>query len=84
MHTDPEGHRTEAAKRQTNLSVRADLVEAARSAGVNLSGLLERVLESELEFVRCRHWQKENVASVEAYNRYVKSCGTFAQTWISW
>ena len=68
-----------AGRRPTNLSVRADLAAAARSAGVNLSALLERALEIELVRVRRRHWRQENLASIEAYNRYVKARGAFAQ-----
>ena len=73
---------SEAGKRQTNLSVRADLIEAARSAGLNLSATLERALESELARVRRRQWREENTASIEAYNRHVNDRGTFAQTWL--
>jgi antitoxin CcdA len=75
----PEGHQSLAGRRPTNLSVRADLAAAARSAGVNLSALLERALEIELVRVRRRHWRQENLASIEAYNRYVKARGAFAQ-----
>jgi antitoxin CcdA len=71
-----------AGKRQTNLSVRADLIEAARIAGLNLSATLERALESELVRIRRRQWREENAASIEAYNRHVSDRGTFAQTWL--
>jgi antitoxin CcdA len=72
-----------AGRRPTNLSVRADLAAAARSAGVNLSALLERALEIELVRVRRRQWREENRASIEAYNQHVKTCGAFAQIWAS-
>ena len=35
-------------KRATNVSVRSDLLSAAREAGVNLSAALERALTEEL------------------------------------
>jgi len=76
--------RTATIKRQTNLSVRADLVDAARRARLNLSAILERALESELARVRCRQWREENAASIEAYNRHVKNGGTFTQMWLRW
>ena len=41
-----------AAKRATNVSIRADLLDAAREAGVNLSATLERALADELSRVR--------------------------------
>lgn len=72
-----------AGRRPTNLSVRADLAAAARSARVNLSALLERALEVELVRARRRQWREENVASIEAYNRHVKARGAFAQIWAS-
>jgi post-segregation antitoxin (ccd killing protein) len=83
MHEDLEPHQS-LAKRQTNLSVRPDLVEAARSAALNLSALLEQTLEKELVRVRRRRWRDENLASIEAYNRDVKTRGCFAQIWASW
>jgi antitoxin CcdA len=76
--------RSATIKRQTNLSVRADLVDAARSARLNLSAILERALESELARVRRRQWREENAASIEAYNRHVKNGGTFTQMWLRW
>jgi antitoxin CcdA len=74
-----EGHQSLAGRRPTNLSVRADLAAAARTAGVNLSALLERALELELARVRRRQWREENLGSIEAYNRYVRARGAFAQ-----
>jgi antitoxin CcdA len=76
--------RSATIKRQTNLTVRADLIEAARSARLNLSAILERALENELARVRRRQWREENAASIEAYNRQVKDGGTFAQMWLRW
>ncbi|MBV9723706.1 MAG: type II toxin-antitoxin system CcdA family antitoxin [Gammaproteobacteria bacterium] len=81
MQTWPHRQSLEG-KRQTNLSIRADLVEAARSAGVNLSALLERALENELVRVRRRRWREDNLTSIEAYNRHVKARGSFAQIWM--
>jgi antitoxin CcdA len=69
-------------KRPTNLSVRGDLVEAARAARLNLSALLERALEEELVRVKWRQWRQENVASIAAYNRHVKAYGAFTQIWM--
>jgi len=76
--------RSATIKRQTNLSVRADLIDAARSARLNLSAILERALESELARVRRRQWREENAASIEAYNRHVKNGGTFTEMWLRW
>lgn len=65
------------AKRPTNVSVRGDLVEAARRAGVNLSGLLERALIEELARVDARGWRAESQRAIVAYNDHLLLYGTF-------
>jgi antitoxin CcdA len=70
------------AKRPTNLSVRGDLIQAARAARLNLSALLERALEEELVRVKWRQWREENTTCIAAYNRHVKAHGAFAQIWL--
>ena len=77
-----EAQRTTVVKRPTNLSVRADLVEAARAARLNLSALLERALEEELVRVKWRQWRQENATSIAAYNRHVQAHGAFTQMWM--
>jgi len=66
-----------AAKRATNLSVRGDLLDAARAAGVNLSALLERALTEELARLRRVHWRRENSEAVATYNGHLQRHGTF-------
>jgi antitoxin CcdA len=68
-----------SAKRPTNLSIRRDLIDAARAARLNLSALLERALEEELTRLRWRQWRDANTASIETYNRHVKDYGTFSR-----
>jgi antitoxin CcdA len=79
-----EVHRPAFLKRATNLSVRSDLIEAARAARVNMSALLERALEEELVRLKWRQWREENAASIAAYNRHVKDHGAFVQIWQRW
>lgn len=67
------------AKRPTNLSVRGDLIAAARAARVNLSALLERALCEELVRLRWRQWREENQTAVAVYNRHVKENGAFCR-----
>jgi antitoxin CcdA len=66
-------------KRAANLSVRGDLIEAARVERVNLSALLEWALEKELQRARWRHWRQENAQAIDAYNRHLQEYGAFAQ-----
>jgi antitoxin CcdA len=78
-----EFHRAPTAtRRPINLSVRRDLIAAARAERLNLSALFERALEAELAQVRWRHWRETNAQGIEAYNRQVRSGGTFAQRWL--
>ena len=72
------------AKRRTNLSVRGDLIDAARAARVNLSDLLERALAEELVRIRWRQWREKNGPAVAAYNRYVTENGAFCRIGLRW
>jgi antitoxin CcdA len=66
------------AKRATNVSVRSDLLAAAREAGVNLSATLERALMQELADVKRKQWREENRDAIAAYNEYIEEHGTFS------
>ena len=65
------------AKCATNVVLRADLLEAAREAGINLSALLEQALIEELRVLRCRTWRLQNARAIEAYNGHVDDYGVF-------
>lgn len=66
-------------KRATNVSVRSDLLAAAREAGVNLSATLERALTEELAAVKRKKWLEENREAIEAYNEHVEKHGVFSE-----
>ena len=72
------------AKRRTNLSVRGDLIDAARAARVNLSHLLERALAEELVRIRWQQWREKNGPAIAAYNRYVTENGAFCRIGLRW
>ena len=72
------------AKRRTNLSVRGDLIDAARAARVNLSDLLERALAEELVRIRWQQWREKNGPAIAAYNRYVTENGAFCRIGLRW
>ena len=67
-----------AAKRATNVSVRGDLLAAAREAGVNLSATLERALTGELAELKRKKWREVNEGAIAAYNEFVEKHGTFS------
>jgi antitoxin CcdA len=66
------------AKRATNVSVRSDLLQAARDAGLNLSAMLERALMEELAAARRRKWREDNRDAIQAYNEHIEKHGTFS------
>lgn len=68
-----------APKRATNVSVRSDLLAAAREAGVNLSAALERALTEELAEARRMKWREDNREAIAAYNEHVEKHGTFSE-----
>jgi antitoxin CcdA len=73
-----DGRHRSVAKRATNVSIRVDLLDAARDAGVNLSATLERALAEELASLKRARWREENREAIAAYNEYVDGHGTFS------
>jgi antitoxin CcdA len=67
-----------APKRAANVSVRSDLLDAAREAGVNLSATLERALQQELSEIKRKRWREQNRDAIAAYNDSVETHGTFS------
>jgi antitoxin CcdA len=66
------------AKRATNVSLRGDLLEAAREAGLNLSATLERALMEELARLKRRQWREEHAEAIAAYNEQFEKHGPFS------
>jgi antitoxin CcdA len=73
----PPRNRT-GAKRAANVSIRSDLLAAARESGINLSATLERALSQELASLKRERWREENRDAIAAYNGYVEEHGTFS------
>jgi antitoxin CcdA len=75
----PRGQRHQSvAKRATNVSIRGDLLDAARAAGINLSATLERALAEELASRKRARWREENREAIAAYNEYLEGHGAFS------
>jgi antitoxin CcdA len=66
-----------SAKKAVNVSVRAELLDAARVEDINLSATLEAALVDQLRIRRREKWRSENAAAIEAYNRDVDENGSF-------
>jgi antitoxin CcdA len=70
--------RRSAPKRAANVSIRGDLLDAARLAQVNLSATLEHALIEKLRLIEHQKWRAENREAIGAYNDYVEESGVFS------
>jgi antitoxin CcdA len=66
------------AKSATNVSIRRDLLEAARASKINLSATLEQALTEKLRQAQQLQWREENRESIAAYNEHVEKHGVFS------
>jgi antitoxin CcdA len=66
------------SKKATNVSVRRDLLDAARAANINLSATLELALAAELTRVRRDKWLNENREAIAAHNDFMTEHGVFS------
>jgi antitoxin CcdA len=64
-------------RQAANLTVRKDLLDAAREAGVNLSAVLEEALAAKVAQLKREQWVRENSASIAAYNDFLQEHGSF-------
>lgn len=67
--TDP------ARKRRISLSVRGDLIEYARTAGINLSEFAEKALTEKLREIERDRWREENRAAIQHFNERIERDG---------
>lgn len=65
-------------KKATNLTIRIDLLEAARVYKINLSQTLETALAIELKKRREIEWLEQNREAIGAYHRHVEKHGLFS------
>ncbi len=65
-------------KKAVNVSISADLLQAARNSDLNLSATLEAAVEHELRQLRRREWLEQNENAIRAYNRDVEEQGAFS------
>ncbi|MDO8272811.1 MAG: type II toxin-antitoxin system CcdA family antitoxin [Gammaproteobacteria bacterium] len=70
----------QAPKKPTNVSINSDLLEKARTLGINLSATLEQALAEQLRVEQRAQWLKENADAIKAYNKFVESNGTFSDS----
>ena len=66
------------SKKAVNVSISADLLQAARNREMNLSATLEAAIQHELGQLDKREWLELNENESQAYNRDVAEQGTFS------
>lgn len=76
--------KTKTPRRATNVTLRADLVEEARSLRINLSRELEARLEILVKEGRAAQWRKDNQKAIAAYTRYVEKHGIWNEDSRGW
>ena len=69
----------DAPKRPINLSLNAEVLEAAKALGINISQTVDELLTQEV-FRRDRErWNEDNKHAIQAYNARIEREGTFSQ-----
>jgi antitoxin CcdA len=75
---EPQMPTARRSKKAVNVSISADLLQAARNGEINLSATLEAAVEYELRQLRKREWLEQNEIAIQAYNRDVEEQGAFS------
>jgi antitoxin CcdA len=78
MRIHHEGLMSGPAKKATNLSIRSDLLEQARSLDINLSSEFEKHLAEVIRQRQGEQWLKDNREAIEAYNRHIERDGIWS------
>ncbi len=67
-----------SGKKAVNVSISAELLQAARNCNINLSATLEAAVAHEVRLLRRREWLEQNGDAIDGYNRDVEAHGTFS------
>ena len=71
-------------KKAINVSIDPELAADAREAGVNVSGVLDRALRTELKAHREAKWREENREAIEASNAELQRNGLWCDKYRTW
>ena len=72
------GHHRNGTKRPVNLSLDADLLQAGKDLGLNLSAVAEEALAYAVSARLAERWVEENQAAIASYNKRVEAAGVFS------
>ena len=76
-------HRPPMTRRATNLSLSADVLDAARELGINISRECDAHLRELVRREQERRWREQHAAFIDAYNRTVAEQGLPLDEWRS-
>jgi antitoxin CcdA len=71
------------AKRATNLSLSADVLEAAKSLRINVSQVCDLYLRTVVKLEQERRWREEHTDFISAYNATIAAEGLALDEWKS-
>lgn len=72
-------HAGESAKRPINLSLNAEVLDAAKALGMNISQTVDQLLTNEVRRRYHEQWNIDNREAIAAYNARIEREGTFSQ-----
>jgi antitoxin CcdA len=73
-----------SAKKATNLSLNAKVLEAARGMGMNLSQTVDTLLADEVKRRYWAKWNEENQEAIAAYNERIAQHGLPLAKYRTW
>lgn len=69
---------SESAKRATNLTLNAEMLDLARELNINLSATVDRLLAEEIRRQYRERWLERNHDAIAEYNARIEREGSFA------
>lgn len=73
-----DAHTRYGPKKATNVSVNKELLQEAKSLGINLSATLEQALAAKIRERRRAQWIADNAEAIDSYNEDVRKNGVFS------
>ncbi|MEJ5898225.1 type II toxin-antitoxin system CcdA family antitoxin [Aquabacterium sp. G14] len=83
VHSVPHARSGSAGKRATNLSLSADVLEAAKAMDINISQVCDAYLREVVRREQERRWRQEHAEFVNAYNATIEAEGLPLDEWRS-
>jgi antitoxin CcdA len=64
-----------AKRRPINISLSQDLVDQAKSSGIDITAVAEAALTSAVQDAKLAEWARENAAGIAAINKFIEEEG---------